>query len=36
VIVVVVTDAAPNERHWIVTAYIARKLAGGVIEWTRS
>lgn len=36
VVVVVVTDAAPNERHWVVTAYIARKLAGGVIEWTRS
>lgn len=36
VVVVVVTDAAPNERYWIVTAYIARKLAGGVIEWTRS
>lgn len=36
VVVVVVTDAAPTERHWIVTAYIARKLAGGVIEWTRS
>ncbi|MBS1786851.1 MAG: hypothetical protein JST85_03975 [Acidobacteria bacterium] len=35
-IVVVVTDAAPNERHWVITAYIARKLAGGVIEWTRS
>jgi hypothetical protein len=36
VVVVVVTDAAPTERHWIVTAYIARKLAGGLIEWTRS
>lgn len=36
IVVVVVTDAAPNERHWVVTAYIARKLAGGVIEWTRS
>lgn len=36
IVVVVVTDAAPKERHWVVTAYIARKLAGGVIEWTRS
>lgn len=36
IVVVVVTDAAPTERHWVVTAYIARKLAGGVIEWTRS
>lgn len=36
IVVVVVTDAAPNERHWVITAYMARKLAGGVIEWTRS
>ncbi|MDX2029042.1 MAG: hypothetical protein SF339_00110 [Blastocatellia bacterium] len=36
VVVVVVTDPAPAQRHWIITAYIARKLAGGVTEWTRS
>lgn len=36
VVVVVVTDDAPNERHWIVTAYMARKLVGGMSEWTRS
>lgn len=35
-VVVVVTDPAPAQRHWIITAYIARKLAGGVTEWTRS
>ena len=32
VVVVVVSDAAP-ERHWIITAYMARKLAEGEIEW---
>jgi hypothetical protein len=35
VVVVVVSDAPPTERHWIVTAYIARKLAGGEVEWRR-
>jgi hypothetical protein len=35
VVVVVVTEAAAR-RHWIVTAYVARKLAGGEIEWKRS
>ncbi len=34
VVVVVVSDFAPD-RHWIITAYIARKLAGGVIEWKK-
>lgn len=34
VVVVVVSDAAP-ERHWIITVYIARKLAEGEIEWKR-
>jgi hypothetical protein len=36
VVVVVVSDSAPQKRHWIVTAYIARKLAEGDIEWARS
>jgi hypothetical protein len=35
VVVVVVGDSAPGGHHWIVTAYIARKLAGGEIEWKR-
>ena len=35
VVVVVVTDAPPN-RHWIVTAYLARKLAEGEVEWKRN
>jgi hypothetical protein len=36
VVVVVVSEPAPSDRHWIVTAYMARKLAHGEIEWTRS
>ena len=36
VVVVVVSDAGPTERHWIITAYIARKLGEGVVEWKRA
>ena len=36
VVVVVVTGSDSVSRHWIITAYIARKLAGGEIEWKRS
>ena len=35
VVVVVVSEPDPSERHWIITAYIARKLAEGEVEWTR-
>jgi hypothetical protein len=36
-VVVVVSDSAPKVRHWIITAYITRKLAkGGEIEWERT
>lgn len=36
VVVMVVSDAAPV-RHWVVTAFIARRLsAKGEVEWTRS
>lgn len=35
VVVVVVTDISPT-RHWIVTAYSARRIAGGATEWSRS
>jgi hypothetical protein len=35
VVVVVVSGSAPRERHWVVTAYIARRLAQGEIEWHR-
>ena len=33
VVVVVVSEAAPMERHWIITAYITRRLANGEVEW---
>ena len=36
-VVVVVSDGLPNERHWIITAYIARRLASsGDIEWIKT
>jgi hypothetical protein len=35
VVVVVVTDTSPAHRHWVITAYAARKLTEGVIEWQR-
>lgn len=35
VVVVVVSEIA-NERHWIITAYIARKLTEGEAEWQRN
>jgi hypothetical protein len=36
VVVVVITDSGVSERHWIVTAYIARRLAEGDVEWQRN
>jgi hypothetical protein len=37
VVIVVVTDgSAPHPRHWVITAYIARKITEGEIEWKRS
>jgi len=36
VVVVVVSEAMPRERHWIITAYITRRLANGAIEWSRN
>jgi hypothetical protein len=36
VVVVVVSEPDPVGRHWIITAYIARSLAGGEVEWSRS
>ena len=35
IVIVVVTDNAPKERHWIITGYIARKISEGEIEWQR-
>jgi hypothetical protein len=36
VVVVVVSDQAPQRRSWIVTAYMARRLAEGEVEWTKN
>ena len=36
VVVIVVTDVAASRRHWVVTAYMARQLTEGGIEWTKS
>jgi hypothetical protein len=36
VVVVLSEPAATGLRHWIVSAYIARRLAEGEIEWQRS
>ncbi len=36
VVVVVVSELDPSEHHWIITVYVARKLAEGEIEWRRS
>jgi len=35
VVVVVVSESGAGSRHWVITAYIARRLAGGEIEWKR-
>jgi len=35
VVVVVMTGAVPGGRNWMVTAYMARRLAGGEVEWKR-
>jgi len=37
-VVAVVSDLPSNsgQRHWIVTAYVARKPDGGHVEWTRT
>jgi hypothetical protein len=36
VVIVVVNEHSSSERHWIITAYIARKLSGGTVEWTKT
>jgi|ERR1035438_9787105 hypothetical protein len=35
-VVVVVSDRVVQERHWIITAYLTRKLIEGETEWSRS
>jgi hypothetical protein len=36
VAVVVVSDAAPGERSWIITAYMTSRLINGEIEWQKN
>lgn len=36
VVVVVVSERDPTERHWIITAYRTRQLAEGEVEWKRN
>jgi hypothetical protein len=36
VVVVIVSGQADEPRHWLITAYVARRLAQGEVEWTRS
>jgi hypothetical protein len=36
VVVVVVSERKPSARHWIITPYMARKLAQEEIEWERA
>jgi hypothetical protein len=35
VVVVVMSERDPSERHWIITAYLARTVEKGEIEWKR-
>ncbi len=35
-VVVVVSEPDATKRHWIITAYLTRKLAEGELEWMRS
>jgi hypothetical protein len=35
VVVVVVSELGPSDRHRAITAYMARRLADGEIEWQR-
>lgn len=36
VVVVVVSEAEPRARHWIITAYVTAKLTKGEVEWQRN
>ena len=35
-VVVVVSEAPPKSRDWVVTAYITRRIPEGDVEWKRS
>jgi len=34
-LVAAVSDPKPSDRHWIVTAFVARKPPRGEVEWKR-
>ncbi len=34
-VVVVISDTFPEQRSWIITAYITRKVSDGEIEWEK-
>jgi len=36
VVIVVVSESMPVVRHWIITAYLTRRLANGEIEWHKN
>ncbi len=36
VVVAVVTDTVPEERNWIVTAYLTRRVTQGELIWTKN
>lgn len=36
VVVVVMAEAGAQRRNWVVTAYLARRLAGGEVEWKKN
>lgn len=36
IVVVIGSNSIPIERHWIVTAYIARRLTQGITQWKRN
>ena len=36
IVAVVVSEAVPTERHWIITAYMTRRLANGEVEWHKN
>lgn len=36
VVVVVVSEAVPSERHWVITSYVTRRLTNGEIEWLKT
>lgn len=36
VVVVVVSQPDTTSRHWVITAYLTRRLSEGEVEWQRS